>query len=56
MLDLSIDDHANCMGAHFSMRFERTLRIPDDGGTYPLPAQLLHRVGKPQRPLYHHSA
>ncbi len=28
------------IGAHFSVTFERTLRIPDDGGTYPLPPSL----------------
>jgi hypothetical protein len=28
------------IGRHFSVSFQRTLRIPDDGGTYPLPPGL----------------
>lgn len=41
------NDHLQ-IGPHFSVSFQRTLRIPDDGRTYPLPSGLgcfpLHRV------------
>ena len=34
-----VDDNLH-IGRHLAVRFERTLRIPDDGGTYPLPPSL----------------
>ena len=40
MLDVSTDGHSVRIGERFSVTFQRTLRIPDDGGTYPLPPGL----------------
>ncbi len=40
MLDVSVTGNALKMGRFFSVRFQRTLRIPDDGRTYPLPPGL----------------
>lgn len=48
MLDVSLRHDRLRIGPHVSFTFQRTLRIPDDGGTYPLPPGLgpfpLHRV------------
>jgi hypothetical protein len=35
-----VESHRVLVGGGFAMSFERTLRVPDDGGTYPLPAGL----------------
>lgn len=40
MLDIKISNDTIYMGAHFTLDFQRTLRIPDDDGTYPLPPSL----------------
>lgn len=40
MLDVRVEDEAIRIGKHFAVTFQRTLRIPDDGGTYPLPPGL----------------
>lgn len=41
------------IGRHRAVSFERTLRIPSDGGTYPLPPSL---GSFPLEPLAHHRA
>jgi len=40
MLKVTIKDDQVRIGKHFSVTFQRTLRIPDDGKTYPLPPTL----------------
>jgi hypothetical protein len=40
MLDVIIDHQAIRIGDRFALGFHRTLRIPDDGRTYPLPPGL----------------
>lgn len=40
MLDIRLEDNAIRLGKHASVRFQRTLRIPDDGKDYPLPPGL----------------
>jgi len=40
MLDVTVRDDSLQIGKHFSVSFQRTLRIPDDGKTYPLPPGL----------------
>ncbi|MGI9077011.1 MAG: hypothetical protein ACR2G6_06720 [Gemmatimonadaceae bacterium] len=40
MLDVTIAEHEIKIGPRFSVTFQRTLRIPDDGGVYPLPPGL----------------
>ncbi len=40
MLDITVKDHRIHIGERFSIEFQRTLRIPDDGKTYPLPPGL----------------
>lgn len=40
MLDVVIQAHAIHIGARFHASFQRTLRLPDDGGVYPLPPGL----------------
>jgi len=40
MLEVSTDGHSIRIGERFSVSFQRTLRIPDDGSTYPLPPGL----------------
>ena len=40
MLDVRVERDAIRIGRHFAVIFQRTLRIPDDGGTYPLPPGL----------------
>jgi len=40
MLAVKIDQHAIRIGDRFAVSFQRTLRIPDDGQTYPLPPGL----------------
>ena len=40
MLEITVTNNAICFGKHFSLNFQRTLRIPDDGKTYPLPPGL----------------
>ena len=48
MLKVTTKDDEVRIGKHFSVTFQRTLRIPDDGKTYPLPPTLgrfpVHRV------------
>lgn len=48
MLKVSIDRNRVHIGERFSVSFQRTLRIPDDGKVYPLPPGLgafpIHRV------------
>lgn len=48
MLKVSIDNNRVRIGERFSVSFQRTLRIPDDGKVYPLPPGLgafpIHRV------------
>ena len=39
-LDLQVKNDCISFGDEFSVRFQRTLRIPDDGKTYPLPPGL----------------
>ncbi|MEL6929049.1 MAG: hypothetical protein AAFO95_10470 [Cyanobacteria bacterium J06600_6] len=40
MLEITVQDNAIAFGDSFSLNFQRTLRIPDDGKTYPLPPGL----------------
>lgn len=40
MLPIKLDDDTLHIGRHLAVRFERTLRIPDDGRDYPLPPSL----------------
>lgn len=40
MLKVKVQGHAIHVGRHFSVTFQRTLRIPDDGKVYPLPPGL----------------
>jgi hypothetical protein len=40
MLEITVKNNAIDFGKHFSLNFQRTLRIPDDGKTYPLPPGL----------------
>ena len=40
MLDVQLLNDAIQIGEHFTLTFQRTLRIPDDGNTYPLPPGL----------------
>jgi len=40
MLDIKVKVNSIKFGKHFSVNFQRTLRIPDDGKTYPLPPGL----------------
>ena len=40
MLEVTINGRAIHIGPHFTVAFHRTLRIPDDGRTYPLPPGL----------------
>lgn len=40
MLQVTMKETALLFGEHFALTFERTLRIPDDGKTYPLPPGL----------------
>jgi hypothetical protein len=40
MLRVQLHQDAIQMGKHFTVSFQRTLRIPDDGKTYPLPPGL----------------
>lgn len=40
MLDVAIQEHGIRIGPRFNVSFQRTLRIPDDGRTYPLPPGL----------------
>lgn len=40
MLDVIVDEYAIRIGQRFAVSFHRTLRIPDDGRTYPLPPGL----------------
>jgi len=47
MLDVTTDGNYITFGERFGVSFQRTLRIPDDGKTYPLPPSL----GK--FPIYH---
>jgi len=42
VLDVTVTDDQVKIGPHFSVTFERTLRIPDDGREYPLPPSLGH--------------
>lgn len=48
MLDVKIENDGIRIGRHFRVSFQRTLRIPDDGNSYPLPPGLgtfpVHRV------------
>lgn len=48
MLSISVEPNAVRLGDRFTVRFQRTLRVPDDGKTYPLPPGLgalpVHRV------------
>ncbi len=37
MLQVSVEDNALHFGEDVAISFQRTLRIPDDGHTYPLP-------------------
>ena len=39
-LPIRLDGDSLHIGRHLAVRFERTLRIPDDGGVYPLPPSL----------------
>ena len=40
MLDVTVNNNSISFGDDFSLNFQRTLRIPDDGRTYPLPPGL----------------
>ncbi len=40
MLPIRLEDDNLHIGSHLAIRFQRTLRIPDDGGAYPLPPSL----------------
>jgi hypothetical protein len=42
MLEVKAKADSIKIGKHFSVNFQRTLRIPDDGKTYPLPPGLGH--------------
>lgn len=42
MLEVTVEGNAIKVGRHCTIRFERTLRLPDDGKTYPLPPSLGH--------------
>src|SRR5689334_15322383 len=42
MLPVIVEPQALRVGDRFTVRFERTLRVPDDGRTYPLPPGLGH--------------
>ena len=42
MLQVTAKDNVLMFADHFRITFERTLRIPDDGKTYPLPPSLGH--------------
>lgn len=42
MLKMTLDSNSLRIGDRFAVSFERTLRIPDDGKTYPLPPSLGH--------------
>jgi hypothetical protein len=42
MLKVTVHDNSLVFGNLFAIFFERTLRIPDDGKTYPLPPSLGH--------------
>jgi hypothetical protein len=48
MLQVTIEESRVCIGERLSVFFLRTLRVPDDGRTYPLPPALgefpLHRI------------
>ncbi len=48
MLDVRLNGARICVGERFSVSFQRTLRIPEDDQTYPLPPSLgqfeIHRV------------
>ncbi len=48
MLEVTVEERRVRIGERFSVSFQRTLRIPDDGGAYPLPPGLgafpIHRV------------
>ncbi len=40
MLEIRIENQSVRIGPHFAVRFERTLRVPNDGQLYPLPPGL----------------
>jgi hypothetical protein len=40
MLEVTVEGNAVRIGTHFTVNFQRTLRLPDDGGSYPLPPSL----------------
>jgi len=40
MLEVRVQNDRICVGRYFSISFQRTLCIPDDGLTYPLPPGL----------------
>ncbi|WP_013323511.1 hypothetical protein [Gloeothece verrucosa] len=40
MLDITVEDFRILIGERFSIEFQRTLKIPDDGKIYPLPPGL----------------
>ena len=40
MFDVTVNKNQITFGDDFSLNFQRTLRIPDDGKTYPLPPGL----------------
>lgn len=42
MLDVTVAGNTIQIGKHCTIRLERTLRLPDDGKTYPLPPSLGH--------------
>lgn len=42
LFDPRPDSLADCVATEFSLSFQRTLRVPDDGRDYPLPAGLGH--------------
>src|SRR5437773_2488861 len=48
MLSVELKGDRISIGSRFSVAFQRTLRIPDDGGSYPLPPGFgpfpIHRV------------
>jgi hypothetical protein len=37
MLKIEVQHNTIRVGDHFTVQFQRKLRIPDDDGTYPLP-------------------
>lgn len=53
MLNVRVEGNRVHIGERFSVSFQRTLRIPDDGGTYPLPPGLgllpVHAVAENRR-------